>query len=329
MKQSHFEKYLSDRYELEIIERDDGEIICGRLVPKDGSKNVVDIFRAIPRFVSADNYADNFGLQWNKFKSTQLDSSTGLRLTAKRFWANTKWIPEDLYGKTILEVGSGAGRFTEILLQTGAKVVSFDYSTAVDANFNNNSKKGDLFAFQGDLYDIPFPDCYFDYVFCYGVLQHTPNPIKAYKAIFKKLQSGGKISIDYYRKMRIPTPWSTPKYIWRPITSKINPEKLLRIIQFYIPLYLPVDTVIRKIPKLGSLIAALIPIPCWNYCSVAGLNKKQRLEWAIMDTFDALGAKFDLPKTLEQVKEMVSSQENKELNVFYGSNGIVANAVKR
>lgn len=129
--------------------------------------------------------------------------------------------------------------------------------------------------------------------------------------------------------MRIPTPWSTPKYIWRPITSKINPEKLLRIIQFYIPLYLPVDTVIRKIPKLGSLIAALIPIPCWNYCSVAGLNKKQRLEWAIMDTFDALGAKFDLPKTLEQVKEMVSSQENKELNVFYGSNGIVANAVKR
>jgi len=147
MKQAHFEKYLSDRYELEIIESDNGEIIRGRLVPRDDRENIIDIAGAIPRFVRADNYADNFGLQWNKFKSTQLDSVTGLRLTANRFWANTKWVPEELFGKTILEVGSGAGRFTELLLQAGAKVVTFDYSKAVDANFDNNAKKRGSFCF--------------------------------------------------------------------------------------------------------------------------------------------------------------------------------------
>ena len=32
--------------------------------------------RIIPRFVQSENYAKAFGMQWNKFKKTQLDSFT-------------------------------------------------------------------------------------------------------------------------------------------------------------------------------------------------------------------------------------------------------------
>jgi len=209
------------------------------------------IINGIPRFVSGMNYTDSFGFQWNKFKATQLDSASGLPLTADRFKKTAKWRPEDLAGKTVLEVGSGAGRFTEILLRLGAKVVSFDYSNAVEANYANNKGKGDLFLFQGDLYRIPFDDNYFDYVFCHGVLQHTPDPVMAYKAIFKKLKAGGTISIDYYRRSWIPNAWSTPKYIWRPLTSRMRQDKLLKIIKAYMPFFLPIDTLIRHIPKLG------------------------------------------------------------------------------
>ena len=59
-----------------------------------------------------------------------------------------------------------------------------------------------------------------------------------------------------------------------------------------------------------------------------GFSYRTRLEWAIMDTFDALGARYDLPKTLEQVKTMVQ-MDNAETEVFYGSNGIVANAIRK
>jgi SAM-dependent methyltransferase len=100
----------------------------------------------------------------------------------------------------ILEAGCGAGRFTEVLISTGATVISFDLSNAVEANYENNNDKGDLLIFQGDIYNIPFPDNYFDYVFCYGVLQHTPDPDESYRQIFSKLKPGGKISIDYYLK---------------------------------------------------------------------------------------------------------------------------------
>jgi hypothetical protein len=48
-----------------------------------------------------------------------------------------------------------------------------------------------------------------------------------------------------------------------------------------------------------------------------------------MDTFDALGAKYDYPKTIDEVRKMVSLEGAEEIEVFYASNGIVANALKR
>jgi SAM-dependent methyltransferase len=320
-----YSKYLSDRFELKphLIEGD--EIIEGVLFSRFSS-DLITIRRGIPRFVDDEGYAKNFGMQWTSFRTTQLDSKTGLPLTFNRFWNNTKWQPKDLYGKTVLECGCGAGRFTEILLSAGAKVVSFDMTSAVDANQINNSKKGELFLFQGDINNIPFPDDYFDFVFCYGVLQHTEFPIKSYKSIFDKLKPGGSISIDYYRKMRYPSVWTTPKYFWRPITTKMRPETLLRIIRGYIPLWLPIDTFFRKIPIISNILS-YIPIPCWNYIRM-GLNYQQRKEWAVMDTFDALGARYDYPKTIDEVKAMIASDRNAYVELFYGSNGIVANIVK-
>ena len=60
-----------------------------------------------------------------------------------RLFNVTGW-DKRLKGEKILEVGSGAGRFTEILLGTGAEITSFDYSNAVTANYNNNYDRGNL-----------------------------------------------------------------------------------------------------------------------------------------------------------------------------------------
>ena len=333
MKLSHYKRFFEDRYQLEIVKSsstggDERVINSGKLIERATGKEF-QIINSIPRFLdSASNYSDNFGLQWNKFKKTQFDSHTGLPLTSDRFWQNTKWTKDELKGKIILEAGCGAGRFTEILLSTGATVVSFDLSNAVEANFENNNSKGDLLIFQGDIYKIPFPNNYFDFVFCYGVLQHTPDPDESYKQIFGKLKPCGKISIDYYLRFLHPTPWSTPKYFWRPIAKKMSPQKLLSLIKFYIPLWLPVDTMLRKIPRFGNRIVAILRIPCWNYLGI-GLSYSQRKQWAILDTFDALAPAYDFPKTLEEVKKMIGNDNNASEEVFYGSNGVVANVTKK
>jgi hypothetical protein len=84
---------------------------------------------------------------------------------------------------------------------------------------------------------------------------------------------------------------------------------------------------LRRIPYFGPRLLAIVPIPCWNYLHL-GLTRELRKEWAIMDTFDALAAYYDYPKTISEVQEMIDSVENGESEVFFGSNGIVANILK-
>src|SRR5262245_62171932 len=118
MKIKHYREFLASRFHLDSTHEEHGEIIEGRLTDR-ASGTQHPIVNGIPRFVPAENYAANFGLQWNKFRSTQLDSATGLSFTFNSFWNNTRWKPRELYGKTVLEAGSGAGRFTEVLLEAG------------------------------------------------------------------------------------------------------------------------------------------------------------------------------------------------------------------
>src|SRR5688572_9131541 len=97
----------------------DGDNVSGRLVC-DRSGHSFTIENSIPRFVATDNYAASFGLQWNRFQKTQLDSYSGHPISRNRFLAFTGWAPDQLAGRHVLDVGCGAGRFTEIALDCGA-----------------------------------------------------------------------------------------------------------------------------------------------------------------------------------------------------------------
>ena len=143
----------------------------------DSFGNIFPIVKGVARISELENYTENFGVQWNKFDKTQLDREIGgLNLSRRRFFEETHWDKEDLTGQCILEVGSGAGRFSKVVLEhTKAILYSIDYSDAVAANFKNNSQIApDRFhLFQANVYEMPFPDNSFDKVFCFGVAAHT------------------------------------------------------------------------------------------------------------------------------------------------------------
>ncbi len=144
----------------------------------DAEGNCFPFVNGVARIVQDTNYTDSFGYQWNKFRKTQIDKEVkNTSLSKERFFAETGWDKQDLSGKNILEVGSGAGRFTQVVLDyTKAQLYSIDYSNAVSANFENNGHHGErLKLFQASVYEMPFSDNSFDKVFCLGVLQHTPD----------------------------------------------------------------------------------------------------------------------------------------------------------
>ena len=265
-------------------------------------------FFAIEKNVYVDNrtkdYSGNFGLQWNKFPLTQFDSHTGFPLTKNRLFDSSKWNVNDMKNKVVIELGSGAGRFTEILLEAGCYVFSVEMSNAIYVNSINN-KSDNIIFIKSSLNNLEFLKNLFDYVLCYGVAQHTPNLLETYKSCFAFGKKGGKISIDHYAKTYYPT----TKSIWRPITKRLDPKTLFKIVNFYIPYYFNIDTFIKK--KLPSIISKfvrfLIPIPCANYTDTKNVpqDKKKLIEWAIMDTYDALGAKYDNPLSLDELKKIV------------------------
>jgi len=290
------ELYVSPKTGLKILKQND------YYVSEDGTE-IYPIINSIPRFSQSSNYTESFGYQWNKYDSTQLDSNNNCKLSNDRFYKTTNWIPEIISNQKVLEVGSGAGRFTEVYLKTTEGILySLDYSNSVEANYKNNSKfKERLKLSQASIYQMPFLDNTFDKVFCLGVLQHTPSFKESLRALVNKTKSGGEIIIDFYHIKG----WYTmihSKYILRPLTTKLSHKMLDRLIKSNIDWMLILFDFFCLI-KL-KILTRFIPI-----CDVSvfpeNLSKSQRKKWAIMDTFDAFSPKYDNPMRIKKVRKLL------------------------
>lgn len=250
------------------------------------------IVRFIPRFVPQENYASSFGFQWNRFPRTQLDSFSGVPITRGRFDASTNWSPDAMAGALVLDVGCGSGRFAEVSLSTGARVVAVDYSSAIDAARANLKHFPDASFVQADIYHLPFRAESFDFVYCLGVLQHTPDVKRAFLSLVPPLKRGGRIAVDLYPKTWMNVLW--PKYWLRPITKRMRRDRLFALVERAVPVLLPVSRAIAKIPVAGRKLKHFVPVS--NYAGVYPLDEQQLKEWAILDTFDLLSPAYDSPQ---------------------------------
>ncbi|MHB2025428.1 MAG: class I SAM-dependent methyltransferase [Elusimicrobiota bacterium] len=278
------------------------------------------IVSRVPRFVSSDNYAASFGMQWAKHARTQIDKFNGLNISRQRFFSTTGW-PANMTGQKILEAGSGAGRFTQIACETGAEVYSFDYSSAVETNAANNSGRLNLRLFQADIYRMPLPPESFDKIFCFGMLQHTPDPERAFKSLIPLLRPGGEIVVDVYRKS-IPALISW-KYLLRPLTKRIPKDALYAAVSFVVPILIPIAGALRK--AAGRAGARLVPIAEYSHL---GIPRNLNQDWAILDTFDMYAPEHDHPQSLATIKRWFCDAGLSNVQVRNGFNGVIGRGVK-
>jgi SAM-dependent methyltransferase len=280
----------------------DGQVHSGWLIAQDGQHRY-PVRDSIPRFVPESNYADNFGMQWNKFRQTQLDSHSGHPISADRFWKATGWRPEDISGHWVLDAGCGAGRFAEVALQAGAKVVALDYSGAVDACHANLGHYPNLHVVQGDIYALPFPKGRFPFVYSLGVLQHTPDPAEAFAALPPMVKGGGRLCVDFYQKSGKRA--LLPKYWLRPLTKRLPKARLFAILHWAVPTLLSLSRGLGRVPVLGGGLKRLVPVA--NYVGTLPLSESQHQEWSLLDTFDWLAPEFDYPQTPETLRRWMDA----------------------
>ncbi len=288
--------------ELELIagERRGEEIWTGRL-RSVSSGRCFDIEGGIPRFVSGANYSQSFGLQWGRFSRAQLDSATGAAYSRRRFDAETGWQRGDLENRWVLDGGCGAGRFAEIAAERGGQVVALDSSSAVEAAQANLAGYPNAHVVQGDLLNPPFATGSFDFVYSIGVLQHTPDPYRALGAALSMCRPGGRFAFTAYARR-----WYTPlyaKYLVRPVTKRLPPRLLLRLIETsMVPLF-PVTDRLFRVPVLGKVASFVIPVA--SYADRDGFSREQRFAEAVLDTFDMLAPAHDHPLSADRVEALL------------------------
>jgi SAM-dependent methyltransferase len=263
------------------------------------------VVNGIPRFCDVENYTSSFGRQWNKFQTTQIDREGICAEPSKiRFFAETGWRAEELADLDILEVGSGAGRFSRVVLEaTEANLFSVDYSSAVEANKRNNESiaPGRFHLSQASIYELPFPDDRFDRTFCLGVLQHTPEFEASVRALVRKTKPSGEIVVDFYPIRGFWTKLSA-KYLLRPFTRRMSQERLLALIDRNADRLIAASGFLQKAGL--SMFRRFLPVVDIFGVLPPNLTKDQLREWVVLDTFDMFSPAYDKPQRVEAVAAM-------------------------
>jgi SAM-dependent methyltransferase len=285
----------------------------------------------IPRFAESNNYALSFGLQWNKFSKTQLDSYTGTSISSDRLKRICGGDLNLFEGKRVLELGCGSGRFTEVLLKAGASVFAVDLSSAVDANYENCHEHPNHFVCQAHVYELPFKYEFFDLVVCIGVIQHTPNSEKTIETLCRYVKPSGMLLIDHYAH-NYPTTFFRRRIrkslLKKDAGSSYNYcEKLTkRLYPFH-----RFAWKLKKVPILNFLARAFIHFsPVVDYHDTyPQLSEKHLFEWMLLDTHDTLTDFYKQVRSAEEIERCL--MENNMENIFtqYAGNGVESRSFKK
>jgi ubiquinone/menaquinone biosynthesis C-methylase UbiE len=106
-------------------------------------------------------------------------------------------------GKKILEVGVGAGTDFLQWVRSGAKAYGIDLTEEAIEHVKHRLNLYGLHAEDyavADSEKLPFPDDYFDIVYSWGVIHHTPDTKKAMHEIIRVCKPQGTIRVMIYHR---------------------------------------------------------------------------------------------------------------------------------
>lgn len=314
-----------------VIEREGKFIKEGILVNKRGDEYPIRGF--IPRF-TGDDYASNFSLEWEKHPTILDELTSGYALYRTRFAEETRW-EEDLSGQFVLEAGCGPGSLTSFPLEKGATVISFDLSDSTEIAQKKIGLNENSLILQASIFSMPFPENKFDKCYCFGVLQHTPNPCEAFQKLVAVVKDGGRLAADSYIT---PLPRGDnghkilrAKYRFRKYLPKFAPATLHFLIRQYVNILFPIAMLARALPRrfgyMGKQFMKNFMLD--DYPSrLPGMNPKQYKEFAVLDIFDFLSPMYDIPQTEDQFRDCFLKAGLIEVDVHPGYNGIEGRGTK-
>lgn len=173
--------------------------IRGNEVFIDDSENEFPVINGIPRIFKdfedekLELTSKSFGYEWSKFNNLLPDHEAIFQDYFDLVDAS------DIKGKVVLDAGCGMGRWTKFVLNYNpGELYCLDLSRAIDIAQDILDDTEKVFFIQGDIYNLPFEDNFFDFIYSLGVLHHLPDVEKGFKFLSSKLRRGGKLLVYIY-----------------------------------------------------------------------------------------------------------------------------------
>jgi SAM-dependent methyltransferase len=200
----------------------------------------------------------------------------------------------DLDGRVVLDAGCGMGRYLRIAAESRARrIVGVDLSRAVVAARELTDGLENVAIVQGDLLRPPFAPGSFDLIYSLGVLDHTPDPRRAFLALARLLRPGGRIAI-----------WVYPRE--RPIVEAVM--NLQRAVSTRLPLAL-LEPLCRIAAPIGGLKRRLMGSRRWvvqrlgvaMHLATIGVSMHPDPEVRVCDTLDWYAPRYLSRHTPDEV----------------------------
>lgn len=295
--------------------RGDAVRLDGNNLHVDGQ--VVPVRNGIPRFTPDESYSSgNFSKLRELHATLQLDSRNGTQDRLNTLLDRTQWPEGYLRDKLVLECGCGAGPDTEILLKLGARVVAVDLA-GTDIASANLGDHPNLCLIQASIDQLPFKRGAFDVVFCHRVIMHTPDPEGVLEHILQFVKPTGDAFVhSYSRDLFQMFRW---KYLLRPITRRMNPDVLYRLIDVSTPVLYPLTKWLNR--NRLSRRFCWICVPYINHQhqpKFAGKSDEEMKALAIHETFDALSPRYDTPLSIQAMVEVARKHLGVPFETFHG-----------
>ena len=166
---------------------------------------------------------ESFGYQWTAFSQMVCDFR-------ENFWNYlSPATPEFFRGRLGLDAGCGFGRHIYHAASYGAEMIGVDVSRAIDATRQNTKQFRSVHLVQADIYQLPFAEGIFDFIYSVGVIHHLPDPARGLKSLVPLLKPGGTLFLWLYSSKRKVVNFLLETI--RPATTRM-PHRLLQVVSW-------------------------------------------------------------------------------------------------
>ncbi len=230
--------------------------------------------------------SESFGLQWQTYDYRDSTWFKDLDLRVREIPEILDVEPGALDGRLLLDAGCGHGALTAAATGLGCETVGLDMSAGVFRAEQRRlglpeNESGRVHYVHGNILQPPFVRGVFPFIMSIGVLHHTPAPALGLAELARRLEDGGKIYVQLYRKRE---PWiGIPNALLRAGTSRLPPRWTMRLCEAALPLH---TAAVRGVARLRG-----------EQSPIGEFSRRERL----ISLFDNFSPRYQYRYTSEQV----------------------------